>query len=123
MTRVIRPSSVWGIIFGKKLTYIADRLGMGPDESLTYLHQRVFAVRESAHRSRHFAGRIYNLLTGSDSKYVVLTGPVLASVLTSVGHEVGPEFQRPLTYQMPLDVAEGLLARMTAAAEAEGRIR
>ncbi|WJY20759.1 hypothetical protein QTA57_13140 [Fontisubflavum oceani] len=123
--RLIRPlrQAGFGMMFASRFSDQSDRRYMSDAHCLLYLHHRTASVRQALERRGNVFGRVYNLITGKDHRYVILTGHVLDTVLRVAEEPRLDEFQRSGTYQVRLDVAEALLAKFADHMQKAGHLR
>ncbi len=123
--RLARPGRQYGFFFkfATKFSDLSDRRYMTKGHCLFYLHRRVASAKEAQARQRHWPGRVYNRITGSDHRYVELTGHVFNTLLTYSGERALEPEQIPGTYRVRRDLAEGLLEAFSAHMRAEGHLK
>ncbi|OED47739.1 hypothetical protein AB838_13980 [Rhodobacteraceae bacterium (ex Bugula neritina AB1)] len=80
--------------------------GMTAGEVYIFLYRATATAREAWERSRHFWGRIYNVLTGPAKAHIDVPGHLLIRMFEDTAGQA-PHFLQPgYNYQLRLDYAE-----------------
>lgn len=122
LTRPFRQAG-FGMMFASRFSDQSDRRYMSEAHCLLYMHRRTASVQQALDRRVNVFGRVYNIITGANHRYVILTGHVLDTVLRIAEEPRLDECQRSGTYKVRLDVAEALLAKFTSYMQKAGHLR